>query len=562
MCGWNRNPDVGGPPLGGGERQRVAVHPPTHARVCFWAGLLLIFAGCARRESAPAGSTDVAAAPRPAILRLSQRNEPADLDPATVTLPDEFGILRALSEGLLLPGVNGGEPRPGVATRFEISPDGLTYTFHLRPDARWSNGDPVTANDFLASFRRLLTPATASPKAAVFFPVRNAHAFVTGALADFAQVGFRAPGPLTLVASLEQPVPRFPHYVASGPWLPVHLATVQRHGRKWTDPANFVGNGPFSLTEWRPQQRIIVKRNQRWHGAAAVRLDEIHFLRFDSNEAEERAYRSGQIDATMAVPATKLEGHQRERPAEVHRAPMIETRYLAFNTRRPPLDDGRVRRALALALDRQKLVTRVLQGGQEPANRFIPEALRAKPEAPPLSGQHPYDPDAARQLFAQAGLSTQNFPRLELAGWTNPALLEAIQAMWRQELGIEVPIALREAKVHLRALAAGDYAIGFITAIPDVADPAEMLGDFVSGRPENYPGFADPAFDGAFRRATSLPAAAERAAALLAAEQHLLERAPITPLYFNTKIWLMSPRIRGWEEDGLWSRTYHSIHLQ
>lgn len=536
--------------------------PIAYAYRHLFCACLLLFAGCAKRESTPAGSTGSAPDASANILRLSQRNEPSDLDPATVTLPDEFAILRALSEGLLLPGVNGAEPRPGAATHFDVSADGLTYTFHLRPDAKWSNGDPVSAADFVSSYRRLLTPATASPKAPVFFAVKNARAFVTGELTDFARVGLRAPKPSTLVVTLEQPVPRFPHYVASGPWLPVHPPTVQRHSRKWTDPANFVGNGPFTLAEWRPQQRIVVRKNPRWHGAADVRLAEIQFVRFDNNEAEERAYRSGQIDATMAVPPTKLETHARERPAELRRARMVETRYLTFNTRRAPLNDVRVRRALALALDREKLVARVLLGGQDPASRFVPSALRAKPEAQALSSRHEYDPGTARQLLAAAGFDAKNFPRLELTGWTNPALLEAIQAMWRQELGIEIPLALREAKVHLHALMTGDYSIGFITAIPDVADAAEMLGDFVGGRPENYPGFAETTFDDAFRRATLLPSPDARAAALLAAEQLLLEHAPVTPLYFNTKIWLMSPRVRGWEEDGLWTRTYHSIHLQ
>ncbi|MDO8538945.1 MAG: peptide ABC transporter substrate-binding protein [Opitutaceae bacterium] len=521
-------------------------------------GVALLLPACTR-ESKPGPSARSAA---PQVLRLSQRNEPADLDPAKVTLPDEFGILRALCEGLLLPAPGGGEPRPGAAARYDVSPDGITYTFHLRPGALWSNGDPVTSADFVRSYQRVLTPATAAQKAAVFYPVRNAQGFLEGKTRDFTTVGFRAVDQHTLVITLERPNPRFPHYVASGPWLPVHLPTVERHGRKWTEPANFVGNGPFVLAEWRPQQRIVVKKNPRWHGAAAVRLAEIQFVRFDSNEAEERAYRAGQVDATMAVPISKLEVYARERPAELHRAPLIETRYLAFNTTRGPLQDERVRRALALALDRQKIAERVLQGGQEPAIRFVPSALRAAREARSPGGQHQFDPSIARRLLAAAGYDGKTLPRLELTGWTNSPLLEAMQAMWRQELGIDIRIALREAKVHQRALAAGDYDIGFITAIPDVADAADLLGDFTSSSAENYPQWRDPVFDDTYRRAALLADAGERATVLVDAEQQLLQRAPVTPLYFNTKIWLMSPRVRGWEEDGLWTRTYQTLHLE
>lgn len=515
----------------------------------------LLLAGCARREPVPATS------PGPAILRLSQRNEPADLDPAHATLPDDFGILRALLEGLLIPGASGAEPLPGAATRFTVSPDGTVYTFHLRADARWSDGEPLTAAHFVAAYRRLLTPATAAPKASAFFPVKNARAFVTGALADFSAVGFHAPDAHTLRITLEQPSPRFPHYVASGPWLPVRTDLVTQHGRQWTRPGHFAGNGPFALAEWRPDQRIVVRRNPRWHGAKSVQLEEIHFVRFDSGDSEERAYRAGQIDATMAVPTSKIEAYVRDHPAELHRAPMMETRYLSFNTRRPPLDDERVRRALAWALDRDTLVARVVKGGQLVATRLVPPALRPANPGAPFPADHRFDPAAARLLLAEAGINPRTFPRLEVTAWSpsQVPVLEAIQSMWRTELGIDVAIAIREARVHLSSLAAGDYDIAFITSIPDVADAAEILADFVSGATENYPQWRDTRFDASIAEARRLADPVARAAALQEVEGRLLAAVPLTPLYFNSKIWLMSPRIRGWQEDGLWSRTYQGI---
>lgn len=518
---------------------------------------LLLLAGCGKREPA-APAADSAAH----VLRISQRNEPADLDPATATLPDEFSLLRALSEGLLVPGPSGSSPLPGAAERFDVSADGLTYTFHLRAGARWSNGEPVTAGDFIESYRRLLAPATAAPKASVFYAVKNARAFVAGELADFSAVGFRAPDARTLVVTLAQPSPRFPHYVTSGPWIPVNPRVVAMHGRAWTRPENFVGNGPFTLAEWRPHQHIVVRRNAAWHGAAGVRLAEIRFLHFDNEDAEERAFRAGQIDVTMAVPRSKLEAYAQERPTELHRAPMIETRYLSFNTARAPLSDARVRRALALAIDRQKIVDRVLRGSPAPAQRLVPPALR--PEQPASSAELGHDPAAARQLFAAAGVELAAFPRLELTAWSQSQVpvLEAVQAMWRETLGIETTIATRDAKVHFNALATGDYDIGFVTAIPDVADAANLLADYVTGVPENYPHWSDAAFDAALAQALSLASAPAQAQGLDRAEDRLLEAAPVAPVYFNTKIWLMSPRVRGWQEDGLWSRSYATVALQ
>lgn len=510
----------------------------------------LLLGGCAKRETPPpAGKAAPALAAAPQLLRLSQRNEPADLDPARVTLPDEFALLRNLLEGLLVPAPDGAAPRPGVATRHEISADGLTHTFHLRRDARWSNGDPVTAADFVASARRQLSPAVAAPKAGVFFDLKNARAFLAGEIKDFAAVGIRAADAHTLVVVLAQPVPRFAYVVASGPWLPVHSPTVEKFGRRWTAPENFVGNGPFVLAEWRAQQRLVLRRNPHWHGAAALRLDELHFLRFDSGNTEEQAYRAGQVDVTLAVPLAKTEVYARERPAELHRAPMMETRYLVLNTRRPALRDVRVRRALLLALDRARLVDLVFRRSQSAAPRFLPPALAPAGPGPALPAA---DPAAARALLQAAGVDPKSLPKLELTAWSASQLplLEAIQALWKQELGLDVALATRDAKVHLAALAAGDFDLGFITAIPDLADPANLLADFVSGAPENYPQWRDPAFDAALARGD-----------FAAAEQRLLESAAVIPLYFNTKVWLMSPRVRGWQEDGLWSPLLTGVHL-
>ncbi len=507
------------------------------------AGLLAFLAGCGR---SPDGGKPAAES----ILRVSQRNEPVSLDPATTTLPDEFGILRALFEGLLIPGPDGSAPQPGVAERFDVSADGLTYTFHLRADARWSDEKPVTAEDFVAAYRRLLSPETASPKAAVFFGVKGARAFAAGAESDFAAVGIRATSPRMLTVTLASPNPRFPHIVASGAWLPVRTDVVSRHGRRWNEPANFVGNGPFLLEEWRQDQHVAVRRNSRWHGAKDVKLDGIRFVRFDSSDSEERAYRAGQIEVTMAVPTSKVPVHARERPGELRRAAMIETRHLVFNLQRPSLGSVEVRRALSLAIDRARLTERVLLGSQAPTSRFLPPQL-----APRSEGTKPevgFDPAEARRRIEAAGFPEgRGFPRLELSGWTNAPVLEALQQMWREHLGVEVVIALREAKVHLDAMRAGDFDIAFATAIPDAADPAAMLGDFTTGAALNYPRWSDAAFD----RAISAGRWDE-------AENALGDGAPIAPLYYNTKVWLMSPRVSGWWEDGLWARCYQEVRLE
>lgn len=529
-------------------------------------GLLSILAaslqsGC-DRSSAP----DAENQPRK-IVRVSQRNEPADLDPATASLPDEFFIIRALGEGLLLPNPDGGDPLPGLAERYDVSPDGLRYTFHLREGLQWSNGEPLTAQDLAAAFRRVLTPSTAAPKAHLFFDVKNARAFATGETSDFSTVGIQAVDAHTLIINLETASPRFPHYVASGPWIPTPPRVVAAHGRTWTQPEHHVGNGPFVLAEWRPQQRIVVRKNPRYHDAARIRISEMQFLRFDSGDTEERAFRAGQVDVTMDVPKTRIAHYTRELPSEIHRRTLAETRFIAFNTRRRPLDDFRVRRALAMAIDRRQLVERVVLGGQTPAHRFLSPTL-ASPSSglhePPSDSLHRHASARARELLAAAGFPAgKDFPRLELTAWSSSQLpvLEALQEAWRRELGIEIRIALREAKVHLSALASGTYDLAFVTTLLDVADPLMALRDFTTDAANNFPHWESTRYDQLLARAAKSSDPASQDESLVLAESLLLDESPVTPLYFNVQNWLMSPRIHGWQQDAFWNRDYRELDV-
>jgi oligopeptide transport system substrate-binding protein len=504
-------------------------------------------------------------APPAPLLRISQRNEPATLDPQLATLPDEFFVIRALSEGLLAPAPGGGAPLPAVAAGWSVSPDGLTYTFELRPEARWSNGDAVTAADFVYSIRRALAPALAAPKVAVFFPLKNAAAYHDGREKDFAAVGVRAVTDHRLELTLAAPAADFPAMVASGPWIPVHRATVEQGGRmddrgnKWARPGTFVGNGPFTLTTWRTAQEIAVTRNPAYREAAHVALAGIRFLAFDNRDSEELAFRAGQVDVTMDVPFTKIPGYRTAQPPTLRTVPLRETRCIVLNTQHPPLTDPRVRRALSLALDRTALTERVLQGGQMPARSFVPAGLGgyqllATPEE---------DAAEARRLLAEAGFpGGRGFPRLELATWTNSPVLEAIQQMWHRELGIEVGLAQREARTHLASLAAGDYTLALWPAIPDYNGASDLFTQLTTGNPANYPHWGNPEFDRLVAEAGRIPDSAGRNVLYHQAEKLLLEEQPLIPLYFNAQNFLVRPGVEHWLTDGLWTRFYQPIELK
>jgi len=527
-------------------------------------GLLALCAGwtgCSREATAPAEQQ----------LRISQRNEPATLDPHLATLPDEFFLIRALAEGLVVPNPRGGPPLPGAAERWETSADGLTWTFHLRADARWSNGDPVAAADFVYSIRRALTPALAAPKAQLFFALKNAAAFYRGQLADPTQLGAAARDAHTLVLTLEQPTPQLLALAASGPWLPVHPASVERaggpttRGGAWTEPGRYVGNGPFVLTEWRKAQHLLVTRNPLYHAADRIPLTSVRYQIYDSGDTEERAFRAGQVDITMAVPFTKL-GHYGA--PVLRRQPLHETRYFALNTTRPPLDDVRVRRALALALDRDAIVRNVLRGGQRPALNFVPPGLggytfdaTANSSAALPAGASATE--EARALLAEAGFpGGKGFPKLELSAWNvNPAILEAAQQMWRRELGIETAIVQREGKVHMAAVIAGDFAIALMPAIPDYDDASALFGELTTGASGNFSRWSDADYDDLVRHAARETSAARRNELYRAAERRLLERLPIVPFYFNSQDYLVAARVSGWRQDALWNRFYENVTL-
>ena len=535
MSGWRTDPAVAAV-----YDRRTGAHgaPLQYFGCLLFSVLCLLLNACSKHAPAPAGQ----------ILRIAQRNEPATLDPQLATLPDEFFVIRALGEGLVTPSPVGGTPGPAVASHWEATDNWQTWTFHLSGSAYWSDGEVVTAQDFVYSIRRALTPATAAPKAALFFPIKNAAAFLRGTVTDFAEVGVTAPDPRTLVITLARTTPDFLELAASGPWIPVHPATVEKFGRAWSRPEHFVGNGRFTLVEWLPNQRIVVRKNPRHRNSYTTLLDVIQFIACDNGDTEERAFRAGQLDVTMAVPTSKLETYRSAEPAVLHTVPLHETRYLALNTTKAPLNDVRVRRALSLALDRKTLADKVLKGGQLPAFTFVPPGLGRYQPTVTLTE----DLAEARRLLADAGFpGGHGFPLLELSTWpVSTPQLEAVQERWRKELGIEVALVQREARTHLAALAAGDFDLAFATAIPDYGSASDLLGRLTSGNPDNYPHWSNADYDRLVGSANQPDA-----------EKLLLDEMPVIPLYFNAKNFLLRPAVQGWREDALWTRYYENVSL-
>jgi len=544
-------------------RARASAFAEAVLRPLLLVALALVFfgglAGCADRE------TQVQRGNRTQTLHRSLSADVAELDPHLATGLPEIAVVTALFEGLVGEDPRDLSPVPGVATHWEVSEDGLRYTFHLHPDARWSNGAALTAADFLASFRRALSPTLAADYASALFVVHNAQAYHQG-LCDFAQVGLDAPSPQTLVIRLAHPVPHFLALLTQPIWFPVYLPALQKTGdpqtrdNPWVRPANFVGNGPFTLKEWQPDRRIVVERNPHYWDAASVRLAAIHFHPSSSVEAEERAFRAGQLHLTESLPLSKIETYAHKHPELLHVSAFFDTYFYRLNVTHPALAEPKVRRALSLAIDRDAIV-RLTAGRQRVATSFTPPGLTGY--SPPNAVR--YTPSVARELLAEAGYAGgHGLPPLELlinTSGNHRLIAEAVQAMWQRELGLHVSIVNMEQKVLLAQRRSLDYQILRSDWAGDYLDPATFLEVFSSDSGNNHTGWNSAEYDALLARAAHSTEPAMRYALLHQAEKILLREAPIIPIYYYTTVRLISPSVHGWHPTLLDHHPYKHLWL-
>lgn len=530
----------------------------------FALALLLVSIGCRRGADSTTSSTTETRK----ILEVGNGTEPQDIDPHVVTGVSEHHIIGSLFEGLVTHHPSGEGVSPGVATRWETSDDRLTWTFYLRPEARWSNGDPVTAHDFLRSFQRILTPSLAAEYAYKLHHVIGAEAYNKGELTDFTQTGFSAPDDHTLVLRLRQPVPYLLDALKHYSWFPVHLPTVERHGRadqkgsRWTRPENFVGNGPFVLKSWLPDQKIVVERSPTYRGETAPRLDGIVFHAIDNPDAEERLFRAGGLHATYGLPPHRVETYQRDQPDILRIDPFYGVYFYRLNTTRPPLDDVRVRRALSLSIDREAIVQRILRAGQEAAYQYTPALAGFTPEAKLAAP----DLAEARRLLAEAGFPEgRGLRRLEIhynTLDTHKSVAEAIQQMWRTGLGIDVSLRNEEWKVYLDTVDRLAYDISRAGWIADYPDPHGFLDLWLTGGGNNDTGYANPDYDRLFATALDAPDEAARMAVYRRLDAMITRDVPVIPLYFYKRVYLLSPRVLHWKTNILDSRGWQYIDLK
>ena len=487
------------------------------------------------------------------IYHHGNGSEPQGLDPHIVTGVPEHHILISLCEGLTIPNPNPNDMNgymAGTAESWSISDDGKEYVFNINKNAKWSNGESVTADDFVWSWKRILTASLGSQYPDMLYYLEGAYEYHNGLIDDFDQVGVKSIDEHTLQVNLKNPTPFFLGLLSHYSTWPVHKETVLKFGDiddrngEWTRPGNFVCNGPFQLKTWELNNKIVVEKNPHYYDASIVQLNEIHYYPVSNVMTEDRMFRAGQLHLTSTLPSQKCPIYIEENP-NLRIDPYMGTYFYRINTENEVLKDVKVRKALAYSIDRQLLVDKVTKCGQIPAYSFTPPGTNGYQPTTEI----PFDPVLAKSLLDEAGFSEENpFPKLEILFNTNEdhrKLALAIQQMWQINLGIEVELVNQDWKVYLNREMIGDFQISRAGWIGDYEDPNTFLDLMRPNRGNNKTGWENMEYDSLVQKANTINNQAERYELLYKAEEILIENMPVIPLYTYVRAYQLSPDVKG-----------------
>ncbi|HET9159508.1 MAG TPA: peptide ABC transporter substrate-binding protein [Caulobacteraceae bacterium] len=481
--------------------------------------------------------------------------EAGTLDPLKASLTNEDSIISDMIVGLTQSAPDGSTV-PGVATDWAASPDGLTWTFHLRKDALWSDGVPVTADDFVFAMRRILDPAQASEYASILYPIKNAEPVNSSKMPTTA-LGVRAIDPHTLEISLEHPAPFLPEMLQHQASYPVPKHVVEKYGDHWTDPGKYVSNGPYTLVSWKLGDRTILKKNPKFWDADKVCIDQVSFYPIVDGVTAERRVRRGELDMNADIQSNRIAFLRRpdQIPDYVHVHTYMGTAYLVLNGNNPKFKDPRVRRALTMAIDRDFITKKLLRGGQQPAYVFVPPGVANYDQVPnPEWASWTFEKRQAeaRRLLAEAGYGPGHPLKLAITHRNTPdpsLVMPAIQADWRS-VGVEVELLANEAQIAYQAYKIRDFEVADAGWIADYNDAMTFLYLLQSQTgANNYGDFNDPAYDKLLADADNEPDVKKREALLQQAEEYMLGKDAVLPTYYFIDKNLVNPRVTGFVDN-------------
>jgi len=487
-------------------------------------------------------------------LNLGNGGEPGSLDPHKVSGDWENRIVGEYLEGLVAEDAQA-DAIPGQAESWTISDDGLTYTFKLRADAKWTDGQPVVAQNFVDAFQRLFDPKTAAEYAYLQYPIKNSSKIAGSEITDFSQLGVKAIDDSTLEITLEAPTPFFlqalTHYTA----FPIRKDVIEKFGDQWTQPANIVGNGPYKITEWVPGSYIKGVKSDTYYGKDALKIDEIVWNNTEDLTAALNRYRAGELDILTDFPADQYQWLQDNLPGQAHVAPFLGIYYYVFNQSKEPLNNIEIRKALSMAVNRDVIGPDVLGTGELPAYGWVPPGTANYEGAQYLPdwSESSYEDRVKQAAEIMAGLGyTPDHPlKLQLRYNTNDnhqRIAVAIASMWKP-IGVEVELFNAEVAVHYDALRAGDFQVGRAGWLLDYNDASNTLDLLKTGVENNYGRYSNAKFDELMAKAANERDLATRAGYMHEAEKIAMDEFGAMPIYWYVSKNVVSPKISGFEDN-------------
>lgn len=486
----------------------------------------------------------------PKVLRLNNSSEPGSLHPGTAQGTHDSWILEHAFEGLTKK-TQEGEIIPGMAEEWETSEDGLTWTFHLRDGIHWSNGDPVTAADFEYAWKYALNPESASTYAYQLYYLEGGQEFNEGKAGED-KVGVTATDEKTLEVKLAQPTPYFLDLTSFYTYYPINQK-VQEANPEWYQEADtYVSNGAFKLTEWKHKESIKLAKNEHYYEQDKINLDEVHFVIIDDENTAWQMYQAGELDLVYPLPQDVQGQLMANNDPEFVAGPDLSVYYYNINNNVKPFNNPKVRKALSMAIERQTIVDHVAQGGQPPAYSVVP------PGIPDVNGDYQENTgklfeenlDEAKKLLEE-GLAEEgmdqipNFTLTYNTSEGHKAIAEAVQEMWRKNLGIEMTLENVEFQVKLDREKAGDYTISRAGWVGDYVDPMTFMDLWVTDGPYNDADWSNAEYDKLVQTAKTTMDQEVRMKAMHDAEKILMDEMPILPIYFYTKPFTVKPNVTG-----------------
>ena len=523
---------------------------PLLRAVCFsiCAAALMAIAACGDGTSSKGANNAPSGSGSEVVLRRGNGGDPASLDPHFVTAANEDAVISDMLIGLTTQDAEG-RAIPGAAERWETSPDGKTWTFHLR-DHQWSDGTPVTANDFVYAWRRVLDPNSAAPYGSILYGFKNAQAISAGKMAPD-QLGARAVDDKTVELQLEHPVPYLTQLLGHATAYPVPAHVVERLGREWTNPGNYVSNGPYTLAEWIPNDHLTLVKNPKFYDAANVKIDRVMFFPITDAEAGLRRFRGGELDVQDGIPTSQIAFVESTMGPMLHKEIYLANGWLALNLQRKPFDDIRVRQALNLAYDRETMAYKVVNIGQPPSYSLLPPGIANYPGGVEFDFKNVPQAERvkrAQDLMRQAGFGPDKPLRTTMTTGPSPdtrRIAAAVQEIWRA-IYVEAEIVQIDPQVYSSNLRSGNFDIAGYGWLADYNDPRNFLFLFLSDNELNYGKYKNPAFDALINQSDQEQDLEKRGQLLAQAEALLLKDTPIIPNRFQVTLNLVQPHVKGW----------------